>query len=186
VVEVYENNILTNVSKGVQYLNEVMGLIQEGFHEAVDDGPLAKEKVFGMKVKLADAKLHEDAIHRGPAQVIPAARDAIREAMIQAKAHILEPKQKVFIHVPQDFMGAATREIQSRRGQIIDMRQEGDMSIIEAKCPIAEMFGFAGDIRSATEGRALWTTEFIGFEKLPQELQEEIIKSIKKRKGLST
>jgi elongation factor 2 len=186
IVEVYENNVLTNVTKGIQYLNEVMGLIQEGFHEAVDDGPLAKEKVFGLKVKLTDAKLHEDAIHRGPAQVIPAARDAIREAMVQAKAHLLEPKQKVFIHVPQDYMGAATREIQSRRGQIIDLRQEGDMSIIEAKCPIAEMFGFAGDIRSATEGRALWTTEFVGFEKLPNELQEEIIKSIKKRKGLLT
>jgi elongation factor 2 len=186
IVEVYENNVLTNVTKGIQYLNEVMSLIQEGFHEAVDDGPLAKEKVFGLKVKLTDAKLHEDAIHRGPAQVIPAARDAIREAMMHAKAHLLEPKQKVFIHVPQDYMGAATREIQSRRGQIIDMRQEGDMSIIEASCPIAEMFGFAGDIRSATEGRALWTTEFVGFEKLPQELQEEIIKNIKKRKGLLT
>ena len=186
VVEVYENNVFTNVTKGIQYLNEVMALMQEGFHESMDDGPLAKEKVFGLKVKLTDAKLHEDAIHRGPAQVIPAVRDAIREAMMQAKAHLLEPKQKVFIHVPQDYMGAATRGIQSRRGQIIDMRQEGDMSIVEASCPIAEMFGFAGDIRSATEGRALWTTEFVGFEKLPQELQKEIIKNIKKRKGLLT
>lgn len=82
-------------------------------------------------------------------------------------------------------MGAATREIQSRRGQIIDMRQEDTMMIIDAKCPVAEMFGFAGDIRSATEGRALWSTEISGFEKLPAELQEEIIKSIRKRKGLN-
>lgn len=186
IVEVYESNVLTNVTRGIQYLNEVIALIQEGFHEAMDDGPLAKEKVLGVKVKLVDAKLHEDAIHRGPAQVIPAVRDAIREAMLQADAMLLEPKQKVFIHVPQDYMGAATREVQSRRGQIIDLRQDGDMSIIEAKCPIAEMFGFAGAIRSATEGRALWSTEFVGFEKLPAELQEEIIKKIKKRKGLLT
>jgi elongation factor 2 len=186
VVEVYENNVLTNVTRGIQYLNEVNTLIQEGFHEAMDNGPLAKEKVLGLKVKLVDAKLHEDAIHRGPAQVIPAVREAIREAMLQADAMLLEPKQKVFIHVPQDYMGAATREIQSRRGQIINLRQDGDMSIIEAKCPIAEMFGFAGAIRSATEGRALWSTEFVGFEKLPAELQEEIIKKIKKRKGLLT
>ncbi len=184
VVEIYENNILTDVTKGIQYLNETMALIQEGFHEAMNEGPLAKEKVLGVKVKLVDAKLHEDAIHRGPAQVIPAVRDAIRQAMLNAKAVLLEPKQKVFIQVPQDYMGAVTREIQSRRGQILNMTQEGDMIIIEAKCPVAEMFGFAGDIRSATEGRALWSTEFAGFEKLPEELQEQVIKKIRERKGL--
>jgi len=185
VVEVYENNILTDVTKGIQYLNETMALIQEGFHEAMDNGPLAREKVLGVKVKLVDAKLHEDAIHRGPAQVIPAVRDAIREAMLQAGALLLEPKMKVFIQVPQDYMGGATREIQARRGQIIDMRQEDSMIIIEAKCPVAEMFGFAGSIRSATEGRALWSTEFAGYEKLPAELQEEVIKKIRERKGLN-
>lgn len=183
-VEIYENNILTDVTKGIQYLNETMALIQEGFHEAMNEGPLAKEKVLGVKVKLVDAKLHEDAIHRGPAQVIPAVRGAIRQAMLNAKAILLEPKQKVFIQVPQDYMGAVTREVQSRRGQILNMRQEGDMIIIEAKCPVAEMFGFAGDIRSATEGRALWSTEFAGFEKLPEELQEQVIKKIRERKGL--
>ncbi|MFQ6105446.1 MAG: elongation factor EF-2 [Candidatus Hydrothermarchaeaceae archaeon] len=185
IVNVYENNVLTNNTKGIQYLNEVIGLIEEGFQEAMDNGPLAKEKVFGLKVKLVDVKLHEDSIHRGPAQVIPAVRDAIREAMLNAKAMLLEPKQRVFIHVPQDHMGAAMRQIQSRRGQIIDMKQEGDISILEAKCPVSEMFGFAGDIRSATEGRALWSTEFAGFEKLPNELQEEVITKIKKRKGLN-
>ncbi|MFQ5648199.1 MAG: EF-Tu/IF-2/RF-3 family GTPase, partial [Candidatus Aenigmatarchaeota archaeon] len=185
IVNVYENNVLTNNTKGIQYLNEVIGLIEEGFQEAMDNGPLAKEKVFGLKVKLVDVKLHEDSIHRGPAQVIPAVRDAIREAMLNAKAMLLEPKQSVFIHVPQDHMGAAMRQIQSRRGQIIDMKQEGDISILEAKCPVSEMFGFAGDIRSATEGRALWSTEFAGFEKLPNELQEEVITKIKKRKGLN-
>ncbi|MFQ5814923.1 MAG: elongation factor EF-2 [Candidatus Hydrothermarchaeaceae archaeon] len=185
VVEVYENNVFTDVTRGIQYLNEVIQLIQEGFREAIDGGPMAKEKVLGMKVKLVDAKLHEDSIHRGPAQVLPAVRDAIREAMMHAGAHIMEPKQKVFIHVPQDHMGAATREIQGRRGQIEDMRQENNMMIIDAKCPVAEMFGFAGDIRSATEGRALWATEFAGFEKLQADLQEEVIKKIRQRKGLN-
>lgn len=183
-VEVYENNVLTNLTKGIQHLNETMPLIQEGFHEAMDEGPLAKERVLGVKVKLVDVKLHEDAIHRGPAQVIPAVREAIRQAMLNSKAVLLEPKQKVFIHVPQQYMGAVVREIQSRRGQILNMEQEGDMVIVEAKCPVAEMFGFAGDIRSATEGRALWSTEFAGYEKLPEELQEEVIKKIRERKGL--
>ena len=185
VIEVYENNMLTDTTKGIQYLNEVRALIQEGFHEAVDNGPVAREKVLAVKVKLVDAKLHEDSIHRGPAQVIPAVRDAIREAMLQASAVLLEPKQRVFIHVGQDYMGAGMTEIQKRRGQINEMNQEGNMTVIDSKCPVAEMFGFAGDIRSATEGRALWSTEFVGFEKLPNELQEDVIKKIKQRKGLN-
>ncbi|GCC10176.1 elongation factor G [archaeon] len=185
IVEVYERNILTDVTKSIQYLNEVMQLIQEGFHEAINNGPLAREKVLGVKVKLVDVKLHEDSIHRGPAQVIPAVRVAIREAILYANAILLEPKIKVFVHVPQDYMGGATREIQSRRGQIIDMRQEGDMVVIEAKCPVSDMFGFAGSIRSATEGRALWSTEFAGYEQIPRELQEEVIRKIKERKGLN-
>jgi len=185
VVDVYENNVFTEVTKGITYLNEVIALVQEGFREAINGGPLAKEKVLGMKVKLVDVTLHEDSIHRGPAQVIPACRDAIREAMMNAGAHLMEPKQKVFIHVPQDYMGSATREIQSRRGQIIDMRQENNLMVIDAKCPVSEMFGFAGDVRSATEGRALWATEFAGFEKLQTELQDEVIQKIRQRKGLS-
>jgi elongation factor 2 len=185
VIDVYENNVLVDVTRGIQYLNEVISLVQEGFREAMEDGPLAKEKCLGVKVKLTDAKLHEDSIHRGPAQVIPAVRDAIRQAMLQAGALLLEPKQKVFIHVPQDYMGAATREIQSRRGQILDIRQEDGLVVMESKCPVSEMFGFAGDIRSATEGRALWSTELVGFEKLPAELQDQVISEIRKRKGLN-
>ncbi len=185
VIEVYENNVLTDNTKGIQYLNEVKGLIQEGFHEAINNGPIAKEKVLAVKVKLVDAKLHEDSIHRGPAQVIPAVRDAIRGAMMNAGAVLLEPKQRVVIHVSQDYMGAGMTEIQKRRGQINEIPQDGDKVVIDAKCPVAEMFGFAGDIRSATEGRALWSTEFVGFEKLPKELQEEVVKKIKQRKGLN-
>jgi elongation factor 2 len=185
VVEVYKNNLLTDTTKGIQYLNEVKGLIQEGFHEAMDNGPMAREEVLAVKVKLVDAKLHEDSIHRGPAQVIPAVRDAIREAMMQAGALLLEPKQNVVIHVGQDYMGASMTEIQKRRGQIGEMTQDGDKTVINSKCPVSEMFGFAGDIRSATEGRALWSTEFAGFEKLPKELQEDVIKKIKQRKGLN-
>ena len=64
------------------------------------------------------------------------------------------------------------------------MSQEGDMTLIESKAPVAELFGFAGDIRSATEGRALWSTEFAGFEILPAGLLKEIVMQIRQRKGL--
>lgn len=185
VWDVYERNLFINMTRGIQHLDEIKELLLEGFESAMDDGPIARERAMGIKIKLMDAKIHEDAVHRGPAQVLPAIRRAIYGAIMMAQPTLLEPKQKVFINTPQDYMGSATREVQNRRGQIIDMQQEGDMMTLESKVPVAEMFGFAGDIRSATEGRCLWSTENAGFERLPGELQKTIIRQIRDRKGLS-
>src|SRR2546422_4021766 len=159
VVWIHDTNMLIDATKGIQYLHETMELIKEAYIEAMNRGPLAAEKAMGLKVRLVDAKLHEDSVHRGPAQVIPAARSSIYGAMVQGGRILLEPIQKVFINVPQDFMGAALGEIQSRRGVIEDINQEGEITVIHAKAPVAEMFGFASAIRSATQGRALWSTE---------------------------
>jgi elongation factor 2 len=101
-----------------------------------------------------------------------------------AEPVLLEPFQNVYIQVPQDQMGGATSEIQGRRGIILSMDSQGDMIVFKAKMPVAEMFGFAGAIRSATEGRALWSTEFEGFEPLPANLLMETVKQIRTRKGL--
>lgn len=184
VVDIYEGNVLIDVTKGIQFLNETMELIIEGFRDVMSKGPLARERCLGIKVKLVDAKLHEDAIHRGPAQVIPAVRAALNAAILMAKPILLEPMQEVFITAPQSLLGNVTREMQGRRGQILDINMEGDMVTVKAKAPVAEMFGFAGDIRSATEGRALWSTEFAGFEPIPQALFHDTVMKIRKRKGL--
>jgi elongation factor 2 len=184
ITDIFESNAYFDMTKGIQYLNETMELILEGFEEVMKGGPLSREPCMGVKVKLMDAKLHEDAVHRGPAQVIPASRQAIQAAMLMAEDTMLEPYQKVFIQVPQAQMGGATKEIQGRRGIIINMTSEGDTTIIESKAPVSELFGFAGDIRSATEGRAMWSTEFAGFETLPTNMIGEIVKGIRERKGL--
>jgi elongation factor 2 len=184
LVDIYESNIFLDMTKGIQYLNETMELILEGFTEVMKEGPLAREPCMGVKVKLMDAKLHEDAVHRGPAQVIPASRQAIQAAMLLAGDVLFEPYQKVFIQVPQEQMGGATKEIQGRRGIILNMTSEGDTTVIESKAPVSELFGFAGDIRSATEGRAMWSTEFAGFESLPANMVTEIVNEIRERKGL--
>jgi elongation factor 2 len=186
VTHIFESNILLDMTKGIQYLNETMELIIDGFEEVMKAGPLTREPCQAVQVKLVDAKLHEDAVHRGPAQVIPAARQAIQAAMLMADDTLLEPYQKVYIQTPQTNMGGATSEIQGRRGIINNMSQEGDMTIIESKAPVAELFGFAGDIRSATEGRAMWSTEFAGFETLPASLLKEIVLQIRQRKGLKS
>jgi elongation factor 2 len=184
VTAIYGPNLLIDMTKGIQYLHETMELCKEAFIEVMKKGPLADERAMGVKVKLMDAKLHEDSIHRGPAQVIPAMRLGIYGAMCLAGRTLLEPKQKVQINVPQDAMGAATREMQQRRAVIEDMEQDGEMVIIKAKAPVAEMFGFANAIRGATGGRALWSTENSGFEKIPREMLTDVVGKIRTRKGL--
>ncbi|MFO8077617.1 MAG: elongation factor EF-2 [Thermoplasmatota archaeon] len=177
-------NLLCDVTKGIQYLSEIHELIIQSFEEVMKSGPTASEPCQGLLVRLVDAKLHEDAIHRGPAQVIPAVRNAVYGAITIASPVLLEPMQKVFISTPQDLMGDASRELNQRRAVVRDMVTEKDMINIDAKAPVAEMFGFASAIRSATGGRVLWNTENIGFEPLPKHLQDDIVTQIRERKGL--
>ncbi len=184
IIAVEGTNILFDVTKGIQYLNETMDLIVDAFKEAVNRGPLANEKVYGLKVRLVDAKLHEDSIHRGPAQTIPAARSGVYGAMCLGDRMLLEPFQKVTVNVPQEVLAGSTRELQRRRGEILDMTNVGDLQTIVAKVPVAELFGFASDIRSATGGKVLWSTESLGFEPVPVELQTKVVAEIRQRRGL--
>ena len=184
VEHIHGTNILIDDTKGIQHLNETMELVIEGLEEALDDGPLANEPVQGSLLRLHDAKLHEDTIHRGPAQVIPAVRNAVHRALIDADIKLLEPIQDVRIDVPSAHMGSASGEIQGRRGRVDDMFQEGDLMVIEGIAPVEEMIGFSSDIRSATEGRASWNTENAGFRVLSDNLQREKIMEIRERKGM--
>ena len=185
IVAFKNNNALFDCTKGIQYLSETMELIKQSFEEAMMKGPLAAEKVAGLKVKLMDAKLHEDTIHRGPAQVIPAVRDGIYGAMCEAGRVLLEPMQKVFISVPPDYIGGAVSLISQRRGTILETGSEGADSTVTASCPVAEMFGFSSDIRGSTQGRAIWSIENAGFLQVPMELQKKIVTEIRTRKGLN-
>ena len=184
VEHIFGTNILADATKGIQHLNETMELVVEGFEDSTEDGPLAAEPVQGALVRLHDARLHEDTIHRGPAQVIPAVRDALHRALIDADTKLLEPTQNVRIDVPSEHMGAASGEIQGRRGRVDDMFQEGDLMVVEGVAPVEEMIGFSSDIRSATEGRASWNTENAGFRVMANSLQREIIAQIRERKGM--
>ena len=182
---VHGNNILCNVTKGVQYLSECKELIIEAYIETMSQGPRTREPVTGVMVRLVDAKLHEDAIHRGPAQVIPAVRQGIYGAMMSIGTYLMEPRQKVFISVPQDMMGSVTSMMQQRRSTIDDMKSEGDMTVITSTSPISEMFGFAGDLRSATQGKAEFTMEFGRYRPVPKSVSEELIKKFQEDKKKS-
>ena len=83
--------------------------------------------------------------------------------MLSADAVLYEPKQRLTITVPEDYLGAVSKELGSRRTQISEMRQEGDSSIIIGNAPVKELIGFSSTIRGATQGRALWTAEYAGY-----------------------
>ncbi|MBU0953399.1 MAG: elongation factor EF-2 [Nanoarchaeota archaeon] len=181
---IHNRNILLDTTYGVQSILEIMEMVKEAFREATNEGPLAREPVTGVLVKMTDAKLHEDAIHRGPAQVIPAIRKAVRNAMIGAKTFIFEPKQIIRIDVPTEQLGGASKEVNNRRGQIMEMKEERGVTSITTKLPVAEMFGFNSALKSATGGLGFYWLIDIVYEPLPKELEAKVIAGIKQRKGI--
>ncbi len=184
VVDISNRSVLIDATHGVQYLNEVMELLIEGFEEAVADGPLAREKCSGIKVSITDATIHEDPVHRGPAQVIPAMRRPIYAGLLTAGVVLLEPKQKFTINIPADYMSNIISFLQSRRGQILDIQQENEQVTITAKMPVSEVIkGFSNEIRGITSGKAIWYPEYFGYEKLPKDLQATVVRDIRVRKG---
>ena len=159
-------------------------MILDMFEDVMKQGPLCKEPCVGMKITLNDMKLHEDAIHRGPAQVLPAVRESIRGSMSQADVVVFEPIQTIEINAPEDNLGDLSKLIQNKRGQMLDVVTEGDAVSVKCKLPVAEMFGFASDLRSATGGRGSFFLVDQGFEKLPRDLQDKTVQQIKQRKGI--
>jgi elongation factor 2 len=176
--------MLIDMTYGVHAILEVMEMVKEAFVEAMNEGPLAREPCSGIKVKLVDAKLHEDAIHRGPAQVIPAIREAVRDAILSSKPYILEPRQIIRVDIPTDQMSGALKEINNRRGQVIEMHEERGSTNIKAKLPVAEMFGFNSSLKSSTGGQGFFWLIDVIYEQMPKDIEPKFIKQIKERKGI--
>ena len=185
VREIYNGNMLLDETRGEVHIGEVIEMVMDAFEMVMNEGPLAREPCMKMKVSLMDIRLHEDAIHRGPAQVYPAVRDAIKSAMKKANPSLFEPLQVHMIECPENFMGAVTKLVSSKRGQMLDMSQEGTTSQIKAKIPVADMIGWSNDLRSSTEGRGTSSLMEQDFERVPASLQDNVIKKIRDRKGLS-
>ncbi len=184
IMDAYEENLFINASRGIKNLREIQEYLVDAFHEFCDEGPLANEPVIGLKVKLHDAKLHEDAIHRGPAQMIPATKNAMRNGFLTSGPRLIEPKQKMRIDTPSETMGEAMTEVSNRRGDVINMEEEGGSSVIKCKLPVEELFGFEAALKSATNGKGFFSLIDILFEPLPRNLQEEKIMEIRERKGM--
>ena len=185
VKDIYKGSMFLDETRGNIQLSECIQLVIEGFEQVMDGGPLAREPCFGIKVTLTDAKLHEDAIHRGPAQMYPAVREGVKGAMMQAGPIIFEPVQTHLIEGPIEFTGDLTKLVMNKRGQILDIQETGTQTAVKAKLPVCEMLGWSSDLRSATGGRGTSSLVDQTFEKLPNELQSKIIGQIVTRKGLT-
>jgi elongation factor 2 len=185
VVAIEGNNILVNRIKGRQYVEEIMDHIKSGFREAVFTSILAKEPAYGLKINLEDVTVHEDPVHRGPAQILPMTWRPIWCAFLLSDPKLLEPLISFECKVPNEFVSNVIAIVQKRRGKILDMVNEEDMIIVKAEMPVSESFGLADELRSSTQGRAFWATQFSRWAPVPEQMQAEIIKQIRERRGLS-
>jgi elongation factor 2 len=182
---IFNGNVLVDNTKGIVHIGEIIGLVMDGFEQVMKKGALADEPVTKVRVRLKDCKLHEDSIHRGPAQMYPAVREGIRSAMTDARPVLLEPLQLMQLEGPTVYMGELSKIVQNKRGQLLNMEQDGAMVVVKAFMPVAEIFGWSSDLRSATSGRGSSFVLDQKFEVVPPALQEKVIDSIRKRKGLN-
>jgi elongation factor 2 len=185
VVAIEGNNILVNRIKGRQYVEEIMDHIKSGFREAVFTSVLAKEPAYGLKINLEDVTVHEDPVHRGPAQILPMTWRPIWCAFLLSDPKLLEPLISFECKVPNEFVSNVIAIVQKRRGKILDMVNEEDMIIVKAEMPVSESFGLAEELRSSTQGRAFWATQFSRWAPVPEQMQAETITKIRERRGLS-
>ncbi len=178
-------NLIIDLTKGIQYLREARDMIISGFRWACQAGPLCEEPLRGVKVKLMDVQLHEDPVHRGPAQIMPATRRAILGSFLTANPAILEPIYKIGVSVPAQWVGESTSIITRKRGRILSSEQKGALTKIEGYIPVAETFGLSAEMRSATSGHAFWQCTFDHWEKAPDSVAAEVIRQVRERRGLS-
>lgn len=183
-VEIFNGNVLIDNTRGIVHIGEIIGMVMDGFEDVMKKGILAGEPCVKLKVRLTDCSLHEDAIHRGPAQLLPAVREGIRAAVSDAKAVMFEPLQVMQIEAPVVYMGELSKLVQNKRGQLLSMEQEGPSVVVKAVLPVAEIFGWSSDLRSGTSGRGSSFVLDQKFDKVPESLSLKVISQIRQRKGL--
>jgi len=186
-------NIFLDVSKGVQYLNEIKDSCVAGFQWATKEGVLCDENMRGCQFNIYDVVLHTDAIHRGGGQIIPTARRCIYACVLTGKPKLLEPVYQVEIQCPESAMGGIYGVLNRRRGHVTEeSRVAGTpMYVVKAFLPVNESFGFTADLRSNTGGQAFPQCVFDHWQILPgnpldtKEKAGQVVETSRKRKGLS-
>jgi elongation factor G len=139
----------------------------------MEDGPLAGYPMEGVKVRLYDGEHHEVDSDQNSFEI--AGRLGFREAARRADPVLMEPIMSVEVITPDEYMGEVIGDLNSRRGQIGKMGQRNEAQVVNATVPLSEMFGYSTDLRSNTQGRAIYTMQFETYEPVPDEIAKEII-----------
>ena len=158
---------------------EYIGPAYQGIREAMETGVLAGYEMTGVKVALEDGSYHE--VDSSELAFKIAGSMGFKHAVQKAKPVLLEPVMKVEVVVPEEFMGDVLGDLSSRRGHVEGMEKRGSTQIIRAVVPLAEMFGYATDLRSRTQGRASYTMHFLRYEQAPNAVAEEVIAKVQGR-----
>ena len=177
-------NLLQDITVGIQYLREVKDHIEGGFNWACESGPFAGEAIRGIHVVMTDVQLHEDPVHRGPAQMMPPARQAIFAAVLSADPTLLEPIYKIQVRIPPDELGNVTGLLSRKRGSIHNVEQSGPAVTVTGMIPVAETLGLSQEMRAATSGSAFWQSTFDHWAPVPPSLLDETVEKVRTRKGL--
>jgi elongation factor G len=174
--------------EGFEFKNAIVGgsipreyikPIEEGIKEAMSTGVLAGYPVDDVGVELYDGSYHEVDSNEMAFKI--AGSMAFKDAARRASPVLLEPVMKVEVVVPEEYMGDIMGDISSRRGRILSMEARGGTQIVNSRVPLSEMFGYATDLRSRTQGRATYTMHFERYEQAPQNVSEEVVARIQGR-----
>ena len=167
---------------GFQFVSKIVGgsipreyipAVENGMKSACESGVVAGYPVIDLKATLVDGSYHEVDSSEMAFQI--AGSMGMRNAVLKASPVLLEPVMAVEVEVPEDFLGDVMGDLNSRRGHIEGMESEDGIAKVKAKVPLAEMFGYATDIRSKTQGRGIFSMEFSSYEEVPRNVSEAII-----------
>jgi len=171
--------------KGFEFENKIVGgsipreyvpAVEKGIREALDTGVLAGYPIVDIKVRLTDGSYHE--VDSSEMAFKIAASMGFKEACRRAKPVLLEPVMDVEVVTPEEYMGAIVGDLNSRRGRIVSMEARGSSQVIRATVPLGQMFGYATEMRSMTQGRATYTMQFSRYEEVPPAIADEIMAKV--------
>jgi elongation factor G len=172
--------------KGFEFVNKIVGgtipreyipAVEKGIKEALDTGVLAGYPVVDVKATLYDGSYHE--VDSSEMAFKIAGSMAFKDAAKKGKPVLLEPIMSVEVVTPEEYMGEVMGDLNSRRGKIQSMEKRGNAQVIKAEVPLSEMFGYATDLRSKTQGRATYTMQFGHYEDVPKGIADAIIAKVK-------